>query len=179
MKVRILKLFERRCVVCGDIKMVTHTRHLKSNAPKCRSCSSKYLNSIRQGNKYKNKQGYINVLLRGHPMANSCGYVLEHRLVMYQKLGRKLDRNEHIHHVNGKRDDNRPENLQVLSPSEHQRVTSKEYHDQLRNDLIELKEYRSGKRVVPIAIRLPENFLQTFRPATEPELAWLSRIGIA
>lgn len=64
-----------------------------------------------------------------HPNANKLGYVLEHRLVMEEELGRFLDPSEVVHHVNHDPSDNRPENLEVLPhQSEHAREHAIERH---------------------------------------------------
>ena len=45
-----------------------------------------------------------------------------HRNIMEKIIGRKLKPNEDVHHINGIHDDNRPENLAVMTHSEHLRL---------------------------------------------------------
>lgn len=71
------------------------------------------------GRKRLASNGYIEVYLPGHPLADIKGRVLEHRLVIYNQIKRPLVFNDVVHHINGVRSDNRPENLILLTRSGH------------------------------------------------------------
>lgn len=65
-----------------------------------------------KGGRTKNAMGYIRIYSPNHP-SSLHNYVLEHRLIMEKIIGRYLTRNEIVHHKNGIKDDNRPENLHL------------------------------------------------------------------
>lgn len=80
---------------------------------------SGYKNPAWKGGRIHDAEGYILIWKPDHPFHNNDNYVREHRLVYEQFLGRYLTKEEEIHHINGKKDDNRIENLQKYSKSEH------------------------------------------------------------
>jgi len=73
-----------------------------------------------KGGRADHGDGYIMIHKPDHPYCTKRGYVMEHRLVMEAHLGRYLDPSEIVHHKNEIRDDNRLENLQLMTKAEHQ-----------------------------------------------------------
>jgi hypothetical protein len=71
---------------------------------------------VYKGGKRISSWGYVLVLI------GTGGYEPEHRVVMEKSIGRKLDKSEHVHHINGIKTDNRIENLQLLSKPMHSRL---------------------------------------------------------
>lgn len=87
---------------------------------------AKSVQSVIDGHTWKNAKGYVFLRLPQHPSARGRD-IPEHRLVMERKLGRLMREGESVHHINGIRDDNRPENLELWSVSQPwgQRVSDK------------------------------------------------------
>ncbi len=74
------------------------------------------------GGRWIHQGGYVAVKVpAGHHLRMVNGYAYEHQIVAEQMLGRELFTGEHVHHRNGKTDDNRPENLEILTAAEHTR----------------------------------------------------------
>lgn len=69
--------------------------------------------SWKGGRYFNTRDGYIMVYV------GNGKHRPEHRLVMEEYLGRKLTLNEEVHHINGKKDDNRLENLKVVVKEMH------------------------------------------------------------
>lgn len=67
------------------------------------------------GGRVTDKDGYVLLKANGHPHANSGGYVREHRLVMEAVLGRYLLPDEVVHHRDGVKANNAPENLELYA----------------------------------------------------------------
>lgn len=71
---------------------------------------------------YKGNKGYSLVYVPEYKNANKNGTMLEHRYVMEQHLQRDLLPSEDIHHINGIKNDNRIENLEVIDHAEHSKM---------------------------------------------------------
>lgn len=74
------------------------------------------------GGRMRTSHGYIAVKVPDrHHLRQVHGYAYEHNLVAEETLGRRLRPDEIVHHKNGIRNDNRPENLAVETRSDHAR----------------------------------------------------------
>ena len=107
------KAAKRPCPGCGIL--------IRAKSKACRKCFTP-VNHTGENNpnwkgnaaRHRNHDGYIFGRRIGHPRgARNDWYVLEHILVMEDMLGRYLLPGEQVHHRNGIKDDNRPENLEL------------------------------------------------------------------
>jgi len=71
-----------------------------------------------KGGRYRIKTGYVRVYAPDHPDARN-NTVFEHRLVMEKVLGRYLEADEIVHHIDGNKSNNDPANLALTRQGDH------------------------------------------------------------
>lgn len=151
------------CPVCGK----DFLRKPWKNITCSRECAAKY-RSMQAQNKKKDKledrkwdgierkdmwvvesriqsNGYIWAKCPQHPNSFKDGYILEHRIVVENYLGRLLRKDEVVHHKDGNKTNNDISNLVVLTQQEHSRLHFLEREKEGRGLLLFPKNVAIGK----------------------------------
>lgn len=84
-------------------KLDSRPRHKRGPVP---GDPDRLAKTAHKRNRHEIKSGYVRVPI-------DDGYDFEHRVVMSEIIGRPLQPSENVHHKNGVRNDNRPENLEL------------------------------------------------------------------
>ena len=137
----LAKELDRICVICGSAYRSRRSLELRTCSPQCagirlrgrkqrpEEIRNRLESWYRNGNaeRLRAKRGPAHPQFKGRKVSDGYvwiwtearGYIQEHRLVAEQTIGRKLGSDEVVHHKNEIRDDNRPENLVVMTRAEH------------------------------------------------------------
>lgn len=115
----------KACFLCGK---ECKRPQSKLCSPECRSkhLSKKYNGLTLNTGRTHFKRTINKDLARGQTR-NWAGYIMQngkrqHRLIIQEHIGRPLGEDEDVHHVNGDKEDNRLENLMILSKREHTKL---------------------------------------------------------
>ena len=119
-----------KCKTCQN-EFTTTTNRIRDSRGVycCVKCRRKSQSAMISGGNHHNwkgikktSTGYIIICIGGGE------YIPLQRLLMEWKLGRKLNEDELVHHVNGIKTDNRIENLEVTTITEHARFHTTKRH---------------------------------------------------
>jgi hypothetical protein len=109
-----LTSLDKSCVICGGLA----AKDLKTDHPLCHKHYGRWK---RHGDATKiliNEKGQGYITDKGYKAFTIDGkQYLEHRMVMEKILGRPLEKDEQVHHKNGRRADNHPDNLELWCKS--------------------------------------------------------------
>jgi hypothetical protein len=155
------------CEKCGKPRWTEYI--VRKHQPRnkiCALCQSKVAAKKRDFNGENNprwnngmrtdRDGYVFLYRPAHPKADSNGYVRRSWLILEEFLGRSILKGAIVHHVNGIKNDDRPENLQELFPSRHQTL-SEEHKMKLSKTLQLAGKYRRN------GISKPEAMTQAWK----------------
>ncbi len=181
------------CIDCRKGHWVPRTEIKRGKRLRCHSCASKLKWQEKprplprgaqalawKGGRWKSNRGYIQIKLQPddffYPMATNNGYVLEHRLVMAQHLGRCLHPWEIVHHKGIRykdiknKSDNLIDNLELSTRGSHTTEHSRGYRDGYKKGLTngrlkQLEELKQQNRELLQHIKLVEWEIRELRKA--------------
>lgn len=135
---------KRVCKKCGIEKPETNEFFIKNSSSKngllkvCKICTRDYQNNRRREESSEYKKNFMCMIPDGRYLCGRYWFVrfgtyhtAEHRHIMRKVLERDIEPHEHIHHVNGDKQDNRVENLKLLDGAKHSALTR--YESELKN----------------------------------------------
>ncbi len=118
------KTIEQTCQHCGKMFLCYRSKVAKGGGKYCSvdcflSTNKGPSHSCWKGGRSIDKQGYARLyILTGKGWCR----IREHRVAMERLLGRPLKHNEQVHHINGNKLDNSPENLELTTGSNHRKL---------------------------------------------------------
>ena len=118
-------LIPKNCVICGKEFLPRKKNRQESQKTCSAKCRNAYVSIIGE----PKRTAILKSRNKGHSYRKSH-YRHEHRIVMERILGRSLLPNEIIHHIDGDKLNNNPENLMLLTRAEHALLHFEEYRKQ-------------------------------------------------